>query len=280
MRDFRVGDKVRFGVGHNGLPVWDVNTTHVGAVRYADGVVERAGTHYFWTTVRLDRGTSRVWCWRQPSSRVTQEMLNDPAYIRLVEDEESQPKPAPNDSQPIWEQVAEDLKERAEFGKEKYGTHLQAHNGRDASRDAYEEALDLVQYSKQQMIEMAELARNLKNTEINRDHWKGLRLDAVSELAALRIDLAACEKALAATEVGRDEWKRLFQKASDGLEKCRDRNSNLETDLAACERALAEAEAELDAWKKFGSLTKLNMADSLSRLMTLTTPRGESDDED
>jgi hypothetical protein len=49
--------------------------------------------------------------------------------------------------------VIEDLRERLRVGTERYGTGLQAFNGRDALRDAYEEALDLAAYLKQCIVE-------------------------------------------------------------------------------------------------------------------------------
>lgn len=55
-----------------------------------------------------------------------------------------QPPPIKNDSTPIAELVLVDVSARRELGRARYGTDLQAHNGRDALRDAYEEALDLV----------------------------------------------------------------------------------------------------------------------------------------
>jgi NTP pyrophosphatase (non-canonical NTP hydrolase) len=45
--------------------------------------------------------------------------------------------------------VIEDLGLRARMGVDKYGCMLQLQNGRDALRDAYEEALDLVMYLRQ-----------------------------------------------------------------------------------------------------------------------------------
>lgn len=54
--------------------------------------------------------------------------------------------PIPNDSKPIWELVIADMQARDHVGRARYGTPLQAHNGRDMLRDAYEEALDLAVY--------------------------------------------------------------------------------------------------------------------------------------
>jgi hypothetical protein len=60
-----------------------------------------------------------------------------------------QPGSTTNESRPIWELVIEDISARDQAGRAKYGTPLQAHNGRDAMIDAYQEALDLVVYLRQ-----------------------------------------------------------------------------------------------------------------------------------
>lgn len=52
--------------------------------------------------------------------------------------------PIPNKNPFIQELVVSDIR---------YGTGLQAHNGRDALRDAYEEALDLTCYLRQCIYE-------------------------------------------------------------------------------------------------------------------------------
>ena len=64
----------------------------------------------------------------------------------LIDDE---PAPLPNGSTPIWDLVIADMRERDRVGRERYGTPLQANNGRDALVDAYQEALDLVVYLRQ-----------------------------------------------------------------------------------------------------------------------------------
>ena len=52
---------------------------------------------------------------------------------------------------PIWKdaRLIADLEARKAYGLNKYGTLLQAHNGRDATMDAYQEALDLIVYLRQ-----------------------------------------------------------------------------------------------------------------------------------
>ena len=65
----------------------------------------------------------------------------------------NQQMPIPNDRPSIQGMVISDLMERTKVGIQRYGTPLQAHNGRDALRDAYEEALDLTCYLRQCLAE-------------------------------------------------------------------------------------------------------------------------------
>lgn len=65
----------------------------------------------------------------------------------------NQPKPKKNDSPHIADLVIKDIMERKRIGIKKYGTPLQAGNTRNSLWDAYEEALDLVQYLKQRLEE-------------------------------------------------------------------------------------------------------------------------------
>lgn len=58
----------------------------------------------------------------------------------------AQPAPVKNEHPEVWPIVIEDMQQRHEFGKRKYGVGLQPHNGRDALKDAYEEVLDLAVY--------------------------------------------------------------------------------------------------------------------------------------
>jgi len=64
-----------------------------------------------------------------------------------------QPPPVQNDGTPVWDLVITDMRARKEFGGRKYGTYLQAFNGRDALMDAYQEALDLCVYLRQAIEE-------------------------------------------------------------------------------------------------------------------------------
>lgn len=62
---------------------------------------------------------------------------------------QDQPKPKPTGTRPIWELVVEDMQQRDRVGRERYGTPLQANNGRDGLIDAYQEVLDLAVYVRQ-----------------------------------------------------------------------------------------------------------------------------------
>ena len=64
-----------------------------------------------------------------------------------------QPKPIANKEPEVWWLVQKDMLKRNSFGIDKYGMPLQPNNGRDALKDAYEEALDLVVYLRQALYE-------------------------------------------------------------------------------------------------------------------------------
>lgn len=59
----------------------------------------------------------------------------------------------PPSSGDIWRLVIADMEARRLVGIERYGTPLQARNGRDALMDGYQEALDLCAYLRQAIEE-------------------------------------------------------------------------------------------------------------------------------
>lgn len=165
-----------------------------------------------------------------------------------------QPAPKPNDTQPIHEQVIEDIKRRAEVGKQNYGTYLQANNGRDSLLDAYEEAQDKALYLKQAILERdalrAELARLQRNEDCvqrlivwaTENGWNGVNnskiLDSfiVGLFDELRAELAAHDAALLREVAGklrnlqhdsgsfrmweyRDDFAELIDAEADRIEK-------------------------------------------------------------
>lgn len=64
-----------------------------------------------------------------------------------------QPDPIANNEPAVWGLVVSDMEARDQLGRQRYGTPLQPYNGRDALRDAYEEALDLAVYLRQALWE-------------------------------------------------------------------------------------------------------------------------------
>lgn len=70
-----------------------------------------------------------------------------------VNDEQS--APLSNDTTPVWDLVVTDMRERDHVGRRRYGTPLQAGNGRDALVGLYQELLDAVVYIRQVIEERA-----------------------------------------------------------------------------------------------------------------------------
>lgn len=64
-----------------------------------------------------------------------------------------EPDPIANENPSIHDLVIQDIEDRKRFGLEKYGTTLQAGNGRRGLVDAYAEILDLVVYLRQHLEE-------------------------------------------------------------------------------------------------------------------------------
>jgi predicted HAD superfamily Cof-like phosphohydrolase len=62
-------------------------------------------------------------------------------------------EPPPNEREPVWELVIRDMRARDRFGRAKYGTPLQAFNGRNVLKDIYEEDLDRIAYLRQLLEE-------------------------------------------------------------------------------------------------------------------------------
>ncbi len=67
----------------------------------------------------------------------------------------SQTEPSPKQGkEDVYKYVLRDIAERVLVGKERYGTYLQTFNGRNPLIDAYQEALDLVMYLRQAILEI------------------------------------------------------------------------------------------------------------------------------
>lgn len=86
-------------------------------------------------------------CQKEPCQRgrimQSKKSLNDP-----------EPQPVSREQEPaVWDLVIKDMRERDAIGERKYGTRLQPRNGRAPLRDAYQEALDLAVYLRQEIYE-------------------------------------------------------------------------------------------------------------------------------
>lgn len=71
-----------------------------------------------------------------------------------------QPLPKINENPSIQDMVIQDIEERKRIGLAKYGTLLQAGNGRDMLQDAYDEVIDLAIYLR------GEIEERRKNEEV------------------------------------------------------------------------------------------------------------------
>ena len=75
-------------------------------------------------------------------------------------------------TQPV---VADLLRDRRQFGLDKYGTLLRTHNGRDPRIDALQEGLDQIVYLEQARLEALD-----KKDRVNLRLFTRLRLNAIS----------------------------------------------------------------------------------------------------
>ncbi len=67
--------------------------------------------------------------------------------------------PTQNNSEPVWDMVIRDMLSRKVAGLERYGTFLQAFNGRNPILDAYQESLDQAVYLRQMLEEWKVISR-------------------------------------------------------------------------------------------------------------------------
>jgi len=72
----------------------------------------------------------------------------------MLDSKAATPQPAPTQGKlTVIDYVLADMAERAAMGVIKHGMPLQTHNGRDALWDAYQEAMDLCMYLRQEILE-------------------------------------------------------------------------------------------------------------------------------
>ena len=89
-------------------------------------------------------------CIKEYPNKGKESMVHSQIEINKASEQQSNPVKGNTD---VWPYVVQDIKDRVDMGKEKYGTVLQTHNGRSALWDAYQEAIDLVMYLRQAILE-------------------------------------------------------------------------------------------------------------------------------
>jgi hypothetical protein len=90
------------------------------------------------------------------------------AAVLLSGSEAATPQPPPvGNGVEVDGFVIQDILERSEMGKSKYGTTLRTFNGRDALVDLYQELLDAVKYCKQALLERSAVACDRSRCQIS-----------------------------------------------------------------------------------------------------------------
>jgi len=120
--------------------------------RYAHALRERLYAQVWLTEVVVKDAAA-------PSKSTTEEvkksfLAGKPATVSSATTQQPAPVPQSNAAD-CWLAVIEDMRQRREFGIQKYGTPVQPNNGRDALLDAYQEVLDTAVYLKQALLERA-----------------------------------------------------------------------------------------------------------------------------
>lgn len=102
----------------------------------------------------------------------------------MLDSKAATPQPPPHSGKlTVIDYVLSDMAERAAAGVEKYGTHLQTHNGRDALWDAYQEALDLSMYLRQATLERDAVPEAFRVEVINKRCFVMFRHTRLGEIA-------------------------------------------------------------------------------------------------
>ncbi len=107
-----------------------------------------------WAGKKRPKLTGLPTWWGGAGSTVCTEKSEKSCWNAFGSIPKQQEQPAPKKGKiKVLDHVLADLTQRAEAGKEKYGTNLMTENGRDALQDAYEEMMDAAMYLKQALLE-------------------------------------------------------------------------------------------------------------------------------
>lgn len=133
-----------------------------------------------------------------------------------------QPAPVANDRPAVWPAVIKDMETRDQLGRQRYGVPLQPNNGRDALRDAYEEALDLAVYLKQAMIERDMALADLERVALERDEAReeARKLKGAVAMAETQRDAAISGESMAnAFKHGAHVMRQMASIAPEGVSR-------------------------------------------------------------
>jgi hypothetical protein len=96
-----------------------------------------------------------------------------------------QPLPKPG-GLPVQEIMIGVIRERREYGRRKYGRPLETNNGRDALKDAWEEALDLFTYLTQMRLERGDVLPGMHEMDTVAELEEKLRRESMQVKAIQR----------------------------------------------------------------------------------------------
>lgn len=106
---------------------------------------------------RVVSQTTPLWADAPVEPPVEPKQVSAPTKTR----EGDQPLPVVNDESFVQDLVIADFEARKAVGIERYGTPLQAFNGRNVDLDLYEELLDATTYLKQKLVERESMAETV-----------------------------------------------------------------------------------------------------------------------
>lgn len=122
-------------------------------------------------------------------------MKQEVSAVRSVVAAPVQPAPIPNNHPPVVDRLIELLRERKALGVARYGVALQPFNGRDALRDALEEAIDMAAYLMQAIEERDSVARQEEALLRSRlDDLRSKRGQADGETAGEDPNVEVCDQ--------------------------------------------------------------------------------------
>lgn len=206
MRDFKVGDHIRYGALPDGAPIWNAGTrrtSHLNVeIIFKYGVVTTAGKEAFGVTFR-DK-PKYTWTWPQPSTnKVPAELWEDPNYIQLV-DKTGEVVKAPKETNGGFRQERDQWRDQAktlQVANSKMADELQALKG------------SLEDTSRWWKKDCGRYTKKIKALESLQVTNSGM-MDILKEgLVASRADLASAEKVLGVCEDEIKQGKKRLKRA-------------------------------------------------------------------